>query len=323
MQAEYLILIPPILVLIIAFLTKNIRNSLIVGIISASLILNNFCIGGTLKTIIDKLIKIMEIKNLASWTSFWSSNNIFTLLFLLMLGIIITILEHSGSAFAYGKYIKQRLHSAKSAECASLLLSLFFFIDDYFSSITVGSVMQPVTDRLQIPRVKLGLLVNTFAAPMAIIIPISSWVSPISGQLLQTGISAVSDEKIIVLCDPFFTYLKTIPFLFYAFIITLSLWFIVLRRISYGILAKHENCAQSSGNLFGGKEPIARANQSNQIENHSTLFDFVFPIERRRIFFVWRTTRINRSICLQQHCGCTFSRKFDHTYYNNHIFYNT
>lgn len=256
MHTEFLILVPPILVLIIAFLTKNIRNSLIIGIITAALILNNFCIFSTLKTIQEKLILI------------WTSNDLFILLFLLVLGIIITILEHSGSAFAYGKYVKQKLQSAKSAECASLFLSLFFFIDDYFSSMTVGSVMQPVTDKFKIPRIKLGLLVNPPAASMAIIIPISSWVATILGQLRQTGI----------LCDPFFTYLKTIPFLFYAFIIVLSLWFIVLRRISYGILAKHEACAQDTGNLFGGKTPINRTNQATQIENHSTLFDFAFPI---------------------------------------------
>lgn len=278
MLTEYLILTPLIFVLIIAFLTKNIRNSLIVGIVSAALILNNFCISGTLKTILDKLNSILEIKNMASWENFWSSNNLFTLLFLLMLGIIITILEHSGSAFAYGKYIKQKLNSARSAECSSMLLSLFFFIDDYFSSITVGSVMQPVTDMFKIPRIKLGLLVNTFAAPMAIIIPISSWVATIMGQLRQTGISCAIDSKTAILCDPFFTYLKTIPFLFYAFIITISLWFIVLKRISYGILAKHEDCAQCTGNIFGGKELVSRAKQANQIENHSTMFDFVFPI---------------------------------------------
>lgn len=278
MLTEFLVLIPPVLVLTIAFLTKNIKASLIVGIFTAASILNSFYIGDTLKTIFERLIKVTEIQNITSLESFCDSNKLFIFLFLIALGIIISVLEHSGSAFAYGNFVKQRLQSSKSAESSSLLLSTFFFIDDYFSSLTVGSVMQPVTDRFAIPRVKLGLLVNAIAVPTAILIPISSWVATILGQLRQIGIASNPDEKTVIICDPFFAYLNTIPFLFYALIIVASLWFIVLRRISYGVLAKHEHVAQTTGTLFGGKSAVVRNKQTSQVENHSTLFDFAFPI---------------------------------------------
>ncbi|KKQ33141.1 MAG: Na+ antiporter NhaC [candidate division TM6 bacterium GW2011_GWF2_37_49] len=291
MPTNFLVLVPPILVLIIAFFIKNIRIALVSGILAAALILNNFFIIDSLKTVFYRFIKTMELANLTSWAKFWECNYLFILLFLLVLGVIISILEHSGSAFAYGNFIKQKLKSARSAECASLFLSLFFFIDDDFGSLTVGSVMQPVTDMFKIPRIKLGLLVNSIAVPSATLIPLSSWVATIMGQLHQTGVSMNADAKTIILCDPFFTYLKTMPFLFYGLIIVLSVWFIVLRRISYGIIAKHEHIAQTTGTLFGGKAAIIRTKQATHTETNSTLFDFIFPIALLVILSIFEILR--------------------------------
>ena len=142
MISEFLVLLPPLIVILMATYTKNTRLSLILGIFSASLIINDFLIWGTLKTIFDNLLKAIEFDGLQSFQTVWSCERIFILLFLLMLGIIISLLEHSGSAYAYGNYITTKLKSVKNAELSSLILSFFFFIDDYFSCLTVGSFMQ-------------------------------------------------------------------------------------------------------------------------------------------------------------------------------------
>ena len=284
MISEFLVLLPPLIVILMATYTKNTRLSLILGIFSAALIINDFLIFGTLKTIFDNMLKAIEFDGLTSFQTIWSCERIFILLFLLMLGIIISLLEHSGSAYAYGNYITTKLKSVKNAELSSLILSFFFFIDDYFSCLTVGSVMQPITDQFKIPRVKLAFLVSSVAVPLAIIFPLSSWVAYILGQLGQTGVSTCMDTSTVIQCDPFFLYLKTIPFLFYALIVVFSIWFIVLKRLSFGVVAKHEHIAQTTGTLFGGKQALTRktqepiATRDNCTLKSCTLWDFILPI---------------------------------------------
>jgi Na+/H+ antiporter NhaC len=201
------------------------------------------------------------------------------------------MLQHSGSAYAYSNYVKNKLSSASKAEISSLILSPLFFIDDYFSSLTVGSVMQPVTDIFKIPRVKLGLMVNTMAVSFVILIPLSSWIAAIFVQLKQTGISLEFDAKTAIISDPFFAYIQTIPFLFYAVISVFSIWFMVLKRISFGVIASHEQVAEATGNLFGGKNIIARSHIETYEETHSTLLDFILPIAILIIFSIFEILR--------------------------------
>jgi tetracycline resistance efflux pump len=284
MITEFLVLLPPLIVILMATYTKNTRLSLIIGICSAALIINDFLIFGTFKTIFNNFLSAIEFEGLKSFQTIWSCEKIFILLFLLMLGIIIALLEHSGSAYAYGNYVTTKLKSVKNAELSSLVLSCFFFIDDYFSCLTVGSVMQPITDQFKIPRVKLALLVSSMAVPLAIIFPLSSWVAYVLGTLGQTGVSTCVGTSTVIQCDPFFLYLNTIPFLFYALIVVFSIWFIVLKRLSFGIVAKHEKVAQATGTLFGGKQSITRKSQgsidaqSNCTLKNCTLWDFLLPI---------------------------------------------
>jgi Na+/H+ antiporter NhaC len=287
MITDFLILLPPLIVILMAVITKNTRVSLFVGILSAALILNNFLLCGTLKTIGVNFLAAIEFEKFDSIQTFFSCERIFILLFLLMLGIIITLLQHSGSAYSYGNFVMSRLKSAKNAEISSLVLSLFFFIDDYFSSLTVGSVMQPITDRFGIPRVKLAFLVNSVAVPLAILVPLSSWVAYILGQLSQTGVSIESKATTVILCDPFFLYLKSIPFLFYAIIVIFSIWYITLKRLTFGTVAKHEKIAQESGNLFGGKQSIVRKSRAfDPALTESNFWDFMLPISSLILFTI-------------------------------------
>lgn len=288
MFTDFLVILPPLIVILMAVVTKNTRWSLIVGIVSAALIVNKFLIVGAIKTIGYNFLAAVEFEKFHSLHTFFSCERVFILLFLLMLGFIISLLQHSGSAYAYGNFVMSKLKSAKKAELSSLFLSFFFFIDDYFSSLTVGSVMQPITDQFKISRVKLALLVNSVAVPLAILVPLSSWVAYVLGQLSQTGVSSSSAESTVILCDPFFLYLKSIPFFFYALIVVFSIWFITLKRLNLGIIARHEKIAQATGTLFGGRHSLVRKTQKSFDANMvgSNLWDFMLPISLLILFTV-------------------------------------
>ncbi len=280
MQMSWLVLIPPVLVVVLALITRRIVFSLCTGIISAALILHDFQIKPALITIINRIWNSTELGHFASWQSFWSAWYLFICLFLIILGIIIVLINQTGGAFAYGRFIVGKLKNSKNAETATLLMSHLFFVDDYFGSLTVGSVMQPITDQFKIPRVKLALIINAIAAPLAVLSPISSWSADIVMQLRQSGISNLVQEGTLVNADPFSVYLLSIPFLAYAVIMVVSLWVIVKIRISSGIIFEQEKIAQSTGNLFGGKIEVARRMKTTNQQNisSSSIWDFALPL---------------------------------------------
>ena len=278
MLNSWLVVLPPIIVLFIAFTSRRIFIALLSGIFFAGLLANNFAIIPTFKMLFSTLIKTSEINNLTSWKALSSCSNLFIFLFFIILGLLINLISISGGANAYRHFIGKKLHNAKEAESASLTLSFFLFLDDYFSSITVGSVMIPLTDKFKIARVKLAFLVNAIAASLCIITPISSWGAAIILNLSKSGISTINKHNLLQ-ADTFFIFLKTIFFSFYPIVMILTAWFIVKKRISFGLMHKHEKIAQETGNLFGGKKPkiqkIRRMKKEN-INNHS-LFYFIFP----------------------------------------------
>jgi len=280
MQNHWFVVLPPILVVLLAFVTRRVIFSLALGIFSAALIAYDFNILRVFPAIGSRIISILELDKLTSVTSFWTCTNLFLCLFLLILTFIIVMIQTSGGGYAYGAFIMKKLKSAKKAECATLLMSLCFFIDDYFSSLTVGSVMQPITDQFKIPRVKLAFLVNSVAAPLAVLFPLTTWMAEIVGQFRNSGIGSVITEKTLIAADPFWVYTHMIPFLFYSLIILGSLWFIIVGRLSFGIIADHEAFAQKTGELFGGKAPVVRrmSEISDEQKQASSIFDFVFPL---------------------------------------------
>jgi Na+/H+ antiporter NhaC len=192
----------------------------------------------------------------------------------------VALMQHSGGAFAYSSFIKKYIHSKRSAETSSLILSTCLFIDDYFNSLTVGSIMYPLTDANKVPRVKLAFLVHSLSSPLVILCPISSWVAAILGFLNKSGIAEKSAATTFVLANPLVIYFKIIPFIFYSFILIIIMWYITQTRISFASMKKHEDIAEKTGNLFGGKEPAKYLLDPITTTNHknSTLLDFFFPI---------------------------------------------
>jgi tetracycline resistance efflux pump len=274
---SWLVILPPLIVIIFATITRRVIPALIAGIISAAFIVCDFNIFSALHLMAMRFLEKTELTRLTSWKSLGSCYYLFVLAFLFIMGILITIIQRSGAAHAYSNFVMKRITSAKEAERSSLLLSTLLFIDDYFPCLTVGAVMQPVTDQFKVPRAKLAVLVNFIAAPLAILAPLSTWVAFILTQLRSSGVSTHVTATTLVRAEPFALYLHAIPFMLYAPIVIISLWYLVSRRLSYGIIAQHERCAQTTGNLFGGKSPAVR--QSSEAPSQAgTLIDFLFPI---------------------------------------------
>lgn len=280
MQNSWLVLLPPVMVVFLAATTRRVILSLLSGIFTALLLLNDFSITKAVPQLFVRVWQRTELGTITSWQSFWSTWYLFICLFLLILGILIVVINASGGAYAYADFVSKRLKDRKHAEGSSLLLSLFFFVDDYFSCLTVGSVMQAITDRFKIPRVKLAVLVNSMAVPLVVIVPVSSWVAQITMQLRQSGVAPVTGAGVLVLGDPFFIYAHVIPFIFYSFILVASVVFLVSCRKSFGLVCAHEKIALESGNLFGGKMPVTRRtrNLDHESMKKSSVLDFVLPI---------------------------------------------
>jgi tetracycline resistance efflux pump len=267
MQPSFLVLVPPLLVLFCAFYTKRIISSLLLGIFIATFIATNFSPFETLK------LTFTSLQNQAT-----DIDNLYTFGFLIILGIVLSIITHTGGALALGNIITKRLKRAKSAETSSLILSSFLAIDDYLNCLTTGYVMRPLTDKFKIPRLKLSFLINSMTAPTTILIPFSTWAGYIIRQFMIAGITTDPNETMLVKADPLITYFKTIPYIFYSFLMISTVWFIVRKSISFGQIGKHERIAQETGNLFGGKDPIISDIKVNIDEDKISLLDFFVPM---------------------------------------------
>jgi Na+/H+ antiporter NhaC len=199
--------------------------------------------------------------------------------FILILGIVIEMIRQSNAASAFVDFASKRMKNAKSAETSVLLLSHSLSIDDYLSSLTVGSVMRPLTDKFKVCRAKLAFLTDSMAAPMAMLTPISSWSAAIIGFLTENGVHATASGSTLLLENPYSVYWNILPYIFYSITLVLSVWFIVRCGLSFGTMHAHERIAQKTGNLMGGK-PLGdqHFDGENQTMHQTIIADFVVPI---------------------------------------------
>ncbi len=272
MPDSWIVLLPPIAVLVIAVISRNVIASLITGILAASAIATHYSLSKTVWLSICRIWRETHLQSL--WCPGETPDHLYTFGFLIFLGIIISLITHTGGIAAYTKTIQSRIHDKKNAQTVSLLLSGCFFIDDYLSSLTVGAIMRPLTDKFSIPRVKLAFLLDTMSAPLCIIIPATSWVAMVLANLETAGVCESKACDIFV--DPFNAYLHAIPYMFYPFLTIMSSWFIVRKRISFGTMRQQEQEAEQTGNLFGGKPDLVVS-----LDNPSAkggLLDFLLPI---------------------------------------------
>lgn len=263
-----LVLLPPVLVLIIALYTKQLAPSLIVGIIGA----------GFISAGINNPLSAIMLITERLYAQITDSGNIYTYCFLIIIGSLIVLLGQTGGASAFAQLFTQRLKSARMVETSSFLLSCTLFIDDYLSNLTVGHVMRPLTDTFLIPRAKLAFLVHSMTGPLVILAPISSWAAMIVSQLENAGITNVPSPTMHIMVDPFYVYLKSIPFIFYSIFLIASVLFIIKTRTSFGAMKEHELIAQEKGNLFGGKSAPTTIDINEQNDAPGSLSDFLIPL---------------------------------------------
>lgn len=261
-------ILPPLLVLFLGYLTHRVIFSLSCGIILAALLAHNFSVVVAGQDILQTL-----------WTNLITQSNLHIFIFLLFLGIIIVMLQYSGGAYAYTEFVKKRVRTKRGAETASLILSLGLFLDDYLSSLTVGSVMHPLTDSKRIPKAKAAFLVDSMASPLPVFCPFSGWVAAILGFLHENGISPKYAETTMVIGTPFQAYVHILPYVFYSFLAVATTWFIVRYKISFGIMHRHERIASETGDLYGGvKQCNLKIRERAHNPHHTTLLEFFVPI---------------------------------------------
>ncbi|HJZ24471.1 MAG TPA: Na+/H+ antiporter NhaC family protein [Candidatus Babeliales bacterium] len=275
-------LIPPFITLACTLITKRVAPSLLLGIFASSLILFNYSILYALRFTIERIWENSQLGNLLTWTN--NFNTLYTFGFLFVIGIIVSLISHTGGTQAYSEKIKSYVSDKRSVETSSILLSLVLFIDDYLNCLTVGCTMRPLADKYGIARVKLAYLINSMAVPWVILIPISSWVAVISNMIEKAGISDTS-KTVLISADPFYAYIRIIPYIFYSFLTITSVLIIVRFRLSFGPMHTHEQITLERENHDNRNEQLTIIHPE-YIANASSIQEFILPIASLLILFV-------------------------------------
>ncbi len=246
-------LFPPVIAIALALITKEVYSSLFVGIISGGILWSNFSFEKTLTHSFNEGI----VASLAD------SYNVGILVFLVILGALVAMMNKAGGSAAFGRWASAHIKSRVGAQLATIALGVLIFIDDYFNCLTVGSVMRPVTDKSRISRAKLAYLIDATAAPVCIIAPVSSWAAAVS--------SYVEDGNGLHL------FIKAIPFNFYAILTIVMMLFMAFVGLDYGPMAKYEKNAKEKGDIFSGMKKAADAAEEGS-NPKGKVVDLVLPI---------------------------------------------
>ncbi len=246
-------LLPPVIAILLALLTKEVYSSLFIGILVGGLLYSNFAFEET-------ILHVFPDGIVASVTD---SYNMGILIFLVILGAMVCLMNKAGGSAAFGRWAKTHIKSRVGAQLASILLGCLIFIDDYFNCLTVGSVMRPITDKHNISRVKLAYIIDATAAPICIIAPISSWAAAVAG-FAEDG-------------QGFNLFLRAIPYNYYALLTIVMMVGLVVMKMDYGMMRTFESNAIENGDLFSGPNPYATA-EENVVEDKGRVLDLVLPV---------------------------------------------
>jgi len=253
MYASFWALVPPIVAIVLALITKEVYSSLFVGILIGGLFYSGFTFEKTITHVFqDGIISVLS-----------DSYNVGILVFLVILGIMVCMMNQAGGSAAFGRWASVHIKSRVGAQLATILLGVLIFIDDYFNCLTVGSVMRPVTDKHNVSRAKLSYLIDATAAPVCIIAPISSWAAAVTG--------FVEGE------DGLSIFIRAIPYNFYALLTIVMMVGMLLLKVEYGPMKLHEDNA-IKGDLFTTPDrPYANAKEETG-NTKGSVIDLIFPI---------------------------------------------
>ena len=253
MYATFWALIPPVVAIVLALITKEVYSSLFIGILVGGLFYSGFSFEGTIVHIFeDGIIGVLS-----------DSYNVGILVFLIILGAIVCLMNKAGGSAAFGRWASEHIKTRTGAQLATVALGVLIFIDDYFNCLTVGSVMRPVTDKHNISRAKLAYLIDATAAPICIIAPISSWAAAVTG--------FVEGE------DGLSLFISAIPYNFYALLTIMMMITIAVLNIDFGSMKIHEDNAKK-GDLF--TTPDRPYGEATELEDtgKGTVKDLLIPI---------------------------------------------
>lgn len=247
-------LLPPLVAIVLALITKEVYSSLFVGIVVGALIYSGFKFEGTVTQIFEGgIIKVLS-----------DSYNVGILIFLVILGSVVCMMNKAGGSAAFGRWASKKIHTRVGAELAAIILGVLIFIDDYFNCLTVGSVMRPVTDRHHVSRAKFAYLIDATAAPVCIIAPISSWAAAVSGFVEgQDGLAI---------------FVRTIPYNFYAILTIVMMVGMVLMKTEFGAMRIHEINALNGDLYTTSARPYENATDDETPNPRGRVIDLVIPI---------------------------------------------
>ena len=256
-------LFPPVIAIGLALITKEVYSSLFVGILSGGIIYaaaSGTGFEGTFKAVVqDGLI-----------TNLSNAYNVGILVFLVVLGIIVVLMNKAGGSRAYGEWAAAHIKGRRGAALSTFFLGVLIFVDDYFNCLTVGSVMRPITDKHSISRSKLAYLIDSTAAPICIIAPISSWAAAVSGTV--EGVNGIS------------LFINTIPYNLYAFLTILMVIFISVSDTDYGPMKIHEDNAKN-GDIFTTKNNTYEQD-AQPVTERGRVIDLILPVAVLIVFCV-------------------------------------
>lgn len=252
-------LLPPVFAIILALITKEVYSSLFLGIVTGALLYAN----GNLELMLNTMLFHEEGGMVYKLADSW---NVGILVFLVILGIMVALMNKVGGSAAFGQWASEHIKTRIGTQLATVALGVLIFVDDYFNCLTVGSVMRPVTDRQKISRAKLAYLIDATAAPVCIIAPVSSWAAAVT--------SSVPDGSNI---NGFTMFLNTIPYNFYALCTLLMMVLLIVLNFDYGTMKLHEENAKRGDLFTTAARPYGNADEEAK-NPKGRVIDLVFPV---------------------------------------------
>ena len=253
-------LLPPIVAIVLALISKEVYSSLFLGCLVGALLVSNFHPWNT-------VVQLVEGDN-GIVTTVSDSGNIAIIVFLVVLGIMVDLMNKTGGSEAFGRWAKKAVKSRAGAQLMTMLLGVLIFIDDYFNCLTVGAVMRPVTESHKISRAKLAYVIDSTAAPVCMIAPVSSWAAAVSGYVNSESVSGIQ------------MFIRQIPWNYYCLLTLVMIIVISLLNIDYGPMLTHEYNAQVKDDLFTTPErPFAGADDyETGTKGKSSVLDLLLPV---------------------------------------------
>ena len=254
-HATFWALVPSVVAISLALITKEVYSSLFVGIVIGSVFASNFSFTGSITNVLQEGL-IAQLSD---------SYNVGILIFLVILGTIVALMNKAGGSKAFGEWAATHIKTRQGAQLCTVLLGVLIFIDDYFNCLTVGSVMKPVTDKHRVSRAKFAYIIDATAAPICIIAPISSWAAAVSG--------FVKGE------DGFGLFIKAIPYNYYSFLTLVMMITMIILKVEFGPMEKHElNALKGDLISAGDGKKTVTAEETDAVNTNGKVVDLVIPI---------------------------------------------